>query len=243
MKKIAMVLVFALIAALGFAEAPVEETAVIAGTVIGITDEGYLISNSELGEVMILVNEETVTDANGDIACGDYISADYSGMMTRSLPPQLTASVIRMYVVEGDVVEIMSEENCILMDTAEYGEIIVNLPEGMPAEDVTDTHIKVYFDGAMTMSLPAQISAALVIPGYTISGSITEITDGYILLGEGVSAVQVNYSEGMLPEGLETGDAVIVTFDGMMTRSIPAQVNASAINIIGAETSITEEQE
>ncbi len=242
MKKIAMIIVFALIAAFGAAaESTYVEPVLLEGIVTGITEEGYIVDNAELGEVMVLVNEETYIEATGDIACGDYVFVDYNGMMTRSLPPQINAMVIRMYKLEGDVIEADTEANTLLVSSPDFGDVIVNLPESYAGQEFTETHVTVYFSGAMTMSLPPQIGAAVVIPGYSMQGTVTEITDEYIVLGEGMESVQVNLTEGVLPEGLEIGNSVTVIYDGQMTRSIPAMVTADSISVIGAAVPAAEE--
>jgi len=87
----------------------------------------------------------------------------------------------------------------------------------------------VYFDGVMTMSLPGQINAGLVIPGYSVQGAISEIGEGYIVIGEGMEAIQIAHGEGMLPETAAVGAVVRAIYDGQMTRSIPAQITASEI--------------
>jgi len=243
MKKIAMILVFALIAALGAAAETTEtETMLIEGIVTGITEEGYLIDNLELGEIMVLVNEETYIETTGDIVCGDYVFIDYNGMMTRSLPPQITAMVIRMFKLEGDVIEHNAVENTLLVASPDFGDVIVNLPESYAGQEFTEKYVTVYFNGAMTMSLPAQIGASVVIPGYTLQGEVTEITDEYIVLGQDMNAIQVSVTADILPEGIEVGSNVRVRYDGQMTRSIPAQITADAIEIIGAAAEASAEE-
>jgi len=233
MKKIALILVFALMTVFAAAvaeEAPVEEMTLLEGVVLEVREDGYLVSEALIGQVLVLVNEDTVVETTADILPGDYIYVDYNGMMTRSIPAQITASVVRMYKTEGDVIEFLAEDNAVRLESVDFGEIIVNLPESYAGQTIDATHMTVYFNGAMTMSLPAQIGAGMIVPGYTVQGVVTEITDEYVLIGEGMSAVQVNFAE--LPEEIKAGDAVRVTFDGMMSYSIPAQITAESFEII-----------
>lgn len=233
MKKIAILLIVALFSAIAaFAETEAYEPVLLEGVVTGITEEGYHVYEETIGEVMVLVNEETVIEATADISCGDYIYVDYNGQMTRSIPAQITATVLRMYKVEGDIIEHMPDDNSVMLNSAEYGEIIVRLPEDWADKEITDTHLTVYFNGAMTMSLPAQIGAGLVIPGYSVSGVITEIAEDYIVIGEEMSAIQANITAEMLTEDIVEGTAVRVIYNGQMTRSIPAQVNAISVETI-----------
>ena len=69
----------------------------------------------------------------------------------------------------------------------------------------------------------------------TLTGVITEITDEYVLLDVGdMGQIQANLSEDTLIEGVEElaiGQTAIVTYDGKMTRSLPAQVTALRIGV------------
>lgn len=250
MKKIALFLV--LILALSFAacaqqvpaaeptpapqETETTETAgetaqaeLIAGAVIEVTDEGILIDSETSGEVLVLTHEATVWETTGEIAAGDYIYVDHDGQMTFSLPAQITADVVRMHKIEGEITEVYAEENAVLLNSEETGDVYVYLPESFAGAEIDFEHMTVYFDGVMTMSMPAKISAGLVIPGYSVQGAISEIGEGYILIGEGMEAIQVNLTEGQLPETAEVGAVVRVIYDGQMTRSIPAQITAGEI--------------
>lgn len=69
----------------------------------------------------------------------------------------------------------------------------------------------------------------------TLTGVITEITDEYVLLDVGdMGQVQANLSEDTLIEGVEElaiGQTAIVTYDGKMTRSLPAQITALRVGV------------
>lgn len=69
----------------------------------------------------------------------------------------------------------------------------------------------------------------------TLTGVITEITDEYVLLDVGdMGQVQANLSEDTLIEGVEElaiGQMAIVTYDGKMTRSLPAQITALRVGV------------
>ena len=201
----------------------------ITGTVIAVTDEGVLIETEANGEVLVLTHEATVWETTGDIAAGDYIYVDYDGQMTFSLPAQISADVVRMHRLEGDIKEIYAEENAVLLSTEQSGEVYVRMPESWAQTEIDFSHMTVYFDGVMTMSLPGQINAGLVAPGYSLQGAISEIAEGYILIGEGAESVQVHIAEGQLPETAEVGTVVRVMYDGQMSRSIPAQITANEI--------------
>ena len=50
--------------------------------------------------------EEQQSTGNDLASAGDYLFINYDGMMTRSIPAQITADLIRMYTLEGDIVEV-----------------------------------------------------------------------------------------------------------------------------------------
>jgi len=144
-----------------------EETAMPAfftleGKIAEIGEDGSLtLECADLGAVLVLTDADTVWETMGDIAPGAYVHVDYDGKMTRSLPPQVTAQRVRMYVLSGDVLEYNAEENTVLIDTPSHGQVQVNLAEPLP--EGAHAQLTVYFDGAMTMSLPPQIGADLIL--------------------------------------------------------------------------------
>lgn len=192
-------------------------------------DGGYVINSAEHGDVQVMVGSGTIVEAAREIAVGDYIFVDFDGKMTRSIPAQISAQAVRMHVVEGDIVEKYAEENAVLLSTGTHGEVYVTLTGEWDGAEMDFEHMTVYFNGAMTMSLPAQINAGMVVPGYSLQGVVSEIADGHMIIGEGMEAVQVNAGEGVLPEDMRKGDIVRVIYDGQMTRSLPAQINAISV--------------
>ena len=81
---------------------------------------------------------------------------------------------------------------------------------------------------------------------YMLHGQITEITDEYLML-EGT--VQVNLLDDTLYDGaiqqseLAVGQYAEVLYDGKLTRSIPAQAAALAVNIYPLAGTVDEVQE
>lgn len=156
--------------------ADIADIYMIEGIVTENGEEGILISTAEMGNVQVLISEETILEGTETLAEGDYVYVDYNGMMTRSLPPQITAMVIRSYRMEGTVTEVFAEENAMLINTETHGNVYVNLTAADEAADESADEavekavapqigdvVTVYFNGAMTMSLPAQIGAGLVV--------------------------------------------------------------------------------
>ena len=133
----------------------------VGGIVSEITEEGILIQTADMGPVLVKSDEETVVDASAEIAAGDYITVIYDGMMSRSIPAQITADLIRMYVLTGKIISADPEVCGVVLETETHGEVYATLPE--PWLENTAETLKVYFDGVMTMSLPPRINAQHVV--------------------------------------------------------------------------------
>ena len=75
----------------------------------------------------------------------------------------------------------------------------------------------------------------VVIELATLTGTITEVTDEYVMLDAGeLGEIQVNLFEDTLLEGvdeLSVGQVANVTYDGKMTRSLPAQITALRVGV------------
>ena len=136
----------------------------ISGEILEITPEYILIGNEMLGEVQVNLAEGTVIEGAYELEVGQTVVIMYNGMMTRSLPAQITAMHIGVYVVEGAVTAV--EDGFVMIrreDTAE--EILMTLPENAPELKEGDL-VTAYTNGAMTMSLPPQMNAiASVLAG------------------------------------------------------------------------------
>ena len=81
---------------------------------------------------------------------------------------------------------------------------------------------------------------------YYLNGQITEITDEYIILeGTEQGTVQVNLFDdtafgGKFPDEFVVGEYAQVIYDGKMTRSIPPQVTALAVDVCVLEGKVAE---
>ncbi|MBE5803467.1 MAG: hypothetical protein E7316_03035 [Clostridiales bacterium] len=130
------------------------------GTVLEIGEGYYLIENTEGQQVQINLYEDTVFEGEAP-GVGALIHVLYNGMMTRSLPPQINALRVGCYVRSGAVVE-LTQTGFTLDDGVEIIEVNAEA-ELLQGIETGDT-VHVYFNGAMTMSLPAQIGAELIVP-------------------------------------------------------------------------------
>ena len=140
-------------------ESTIAEIVEVVGTVTEITDEAILFVSSTGEDMQANIGDVTVFEGETPVP-GDLIHILYDGTTTRSLPPQLLALKVSCYVCTGVVAE-RTEDTFMLQ--CDDGEVIrVNYatqPRGM----ADGSRVKVYFNGAMTMSLPAQIGAELIL--------------------------------------------------------------------------------
>lgn len=214
----------------------VMEIYMLQGTILEVQEDSLLIEDAAQGEVLVLISDETVQETGYELGVGDYVYVDYNGQMTRSLPPQVTAGRIVSHKLEGDVVEVYAEENALLLYGSDGNEYRINLPEAWEGETFDAQRAIVYYDGAATLSLPPQVSAGLVLPEYAIEDIITELSETSMTLGMDEGAVLVEFDPALLPEGLEVGDAVRVSYESADagTNAAPTQVTAIAILKISA---------
>ena len=117
-------------------------------------------------------------------------------------------------------------------------------PDGTAAPEATTEpeQAEVLTDETLTEDGMAQV--------YSLYGQITEITDEYLMLeGTEQGKVQVNLLDDTLYNGaiqqseLAVGQYAEVLYDGKLTRSIPAQAAALAVNVYPLTGTVDEVQE
>ena len=241
MKKL-LTLVLALIMTLAlpaFAEEtePAEiEYQTLEGIVTEITETYFILDTMDLGEVQVNFDENTYFSEEIPFACGQYAFVTYGGMMTRSLPPQIYAENVTVSRLIGTVVSTDEESNTIVIMNDLHGEVIVHLMETDSAVNYQEGDlVMVYNSGAMAMSRPPQIGGSLIMHLYTVTGSIIEIGEGYVVIDENGAIYQVNFAPDTTVTApsteMKVGDNVTVLFNGMMSRSIPAQITAIELTV------------
>lgn len=233
MKKI-LAMLMSLMLLVGIVPALAEEDATklyfLEGEIIEFLEENsnFVMDSTEFGHVMVHVNEDTALELSGieELAVGQYVRVQYNGIMTRSLPGQVNAMKIVSHMLEGTVVSIEREGSAVLVNTTTHGDVIVNLPEGSLEAPTPDTYVVIYYNGIMAMSLPGQIGAWKIDTYARITGTLTEVGEGYYMVEqEDGTIVRVNIGDESQVEGaLEAGAAVEVLYSGIMTRSLPPQV-------------------
>ena len=130
------------------------------GTVTEVTDKHILLDAQQLGMVQALITDDTLIEGVEEIQVGQVVKVIYDGKMTRSIPAQITAMLIGVYAIEGEVKDVEEGRMTVLRaDTQD--EVLISLPEG--AQVAVGERVTAYTDGAMTMSLPPQMNAVAVV--------------------------------------------------------------------------------
>lgn len=217
------------------------------GEVIQVTQEGILMDTAEHGNVLVKWNEETIYEGETAYAPGDVIIVSYDGIMTRSIPAQITAQTISCHILEGLVSEV-TEDSFLLSD--ESGDTLVVFDQTVQAPEDGQT-VRVYYNGVLALSYPGRVGAlkiAPVVPQSLLSGFIAEMNEDGILLraqdGTEVFVIIDDDTSDNTDTPLDIGSFVTVLTDGSQTKSIPAQVYALQITcctISGTVAEVTQD--
>ena len=131
------------------------------GTVIEVTDAYVLLESAEFGKVQANLTDDTTLEGVEKVEIGQVVKVLYDGKMTRSIPAQVTAMLVGVYAVEGEVTE--AADGWITVRRADTGEeVIITLPENAQEIAVGDV-ITAYTNGVSTMSLPPQMNAVAIV--------------------------------------------------------------------------------
>lgn len=200
----------------------------LGGVVVEATDSAVLIHTGEYGDVLVNYDDTTAFEGLEAVKPDTYIIVTYAGAMTRSIPPQIFAEKISMFVASGTVIE--ATDAGMLVNQGDLGPVFVHLQDGMEPL-YYGCVVDVYYSGVMAMSYPGQITALYVVTP-TLPGIVSELGDGYFLMmGEDGQTYMVNNDDGThLDEALNVGDSVEVIYNGAVAKSMPPQIYAIAIS-------------
>lgn len=201
MKKIVLALAALLIALI-----------VILAGVFMLTKDMVVVESKEKAEVTETTGADAVENAPSELAAADE------------------EETIEIMEIFGAITEIT--DDYVMIDAGERGMIQANtsmdtLIEGVEELAIGQTAVILY-DGKMTRSLPAQITA-LKIGVYEVKGTVKEIAEGSATIAKSESGDEVVLT---LPEGapeIAVGDAITAYTTGVSTMSLPPQMNAIAI--------------
>ena len=210
---LALSLLMALALPLGaFAEENEPDT-LLEGLVTEVLEQGFVMEDTELGSVLLNVDETTVMDgilAEGDIEVGQYVFVEYDGRLTRSLPPQAHADRVGCYRLTGTV-DLSLSMGVLLTGDPIFGDVIIRVDGSMP-HLYQGMPITVYYNGVMAMSYPGQVTARhIVVPELT--GTVSDRDSaGFTLTDADGNEYRVLLSEqtftGVLSASVEDAPAV-----------------------------------
>ena len=167
MTKLIAILSAALFAAFSLTAAPAvqadeQEIFDLSGVALEMNDAFILIEDSDGQQVQVNLFEDTSFEGDA-IVPGALIFVVYNGMMTRSLPPQVAAIRVSCFAFTGEIAE-MNQHGFLLHPDEGIDQVQVNAPDELLEGLEPGSRVTVYFSGAMTMSLPGQIGAELIVP-------------------------------------------------------------------------------
>ena len=131
------------------------------GMIVEITEDYVVLETAEHGGVQANLTEDTIIEGVDALEVGQTAMVVYDGKMTRSIPAQITALKIGVYVIRGEVTEI-GEGRITVRDADTQENVILSLPQDAAQTTVGD-QIIAYTTGMATMSLPPQMNAIAVV--------------------------------------------------------------------------------
>lgn len=188
-----------------------EEPMIYRGRVDEVTDEMVTVTQMEghnYGQpsIQFHIDENTVVQDGGlTLAAGDFVQVNYSGVLTRSLPAQGTASEIIVIASFSDGVLVNGTiQEATKTDT---GYTLQILP--FATEDSADSS-----SVASSASVEGASSLEEAAPGF----------ENYIIV-----SVELEALEGLTEEDLVAGTEVCAVTTGIAALSLPPQMSAIAL--------------
>lgn len=179
---------------------------------------------------VLLLNKNDVVESTGPIVVTEETTAETEIPEETEAEALSEEAEIELVTLTGVITEITDEY--VLLDVGDMGQVQANLSEDTLIEGVEELAIGqtaiVTYDGKMTRSLPAQITA-LRVGVYEVRGTVKTMEDGRITVEKTEGGDEVVLT---LPEGapaLAVGDVITAYTTGISTMSLPPQMNAIAI--------------
>lgn len=179
---------------------------------------------------VLLLNKNDVVESTGPIVVTEETTAEPEIPEETEAEALSEEAEIELVTLTGVITEITDEY--VLLDVGDMGQVQANLSEDTLIEGVEELAIGqtaiVTYDGKMTRSLPAQITA-LRVGVYEVRGTVKTMEDGRITVEKTEGGDEVVLT---LPENapaLAVGDVITAYTTGISTMSLPPQMNAIAI--------------
>jgi len=222
-KLVAVALMLSLFCFCCFASA--ETDALLQGLITEVGDGYFLMDDTRQGAVRVNLDGETTVYegvVTGDtLAAGQYVYVRYNGVMTRSLPPQVTAEKVSCFTVSGTVADILDTGYTVEGD-AVLGTVIVRTEDAFPIVGA-GVPVTVYYNGVMALSYPPQVTAVYtVVP--VLEGVASGVTaDGFTLTADdgATYSIAVTADTGIYTLPAE-GERLKVYYNGELTDDTAA---------------------
>ena len=179
---------------------------------------------------VLLLEKNDVVESTDPIMVTEEVTAEPETQEEAEAEALSEEAEIELVTLTGVITEITDEY--VLLDVGDMGQVQANLSEDTLIEGVEELAIGqtaiVTYDGKMTRSLPAQITA-LRVGVYEVRGTVKTVEDGRVTVEKTEGGDEVVLT---LPEdapALAVGDAITAYTTGISTMSLPPQMNAIAI--------------
>lgn len=211
------------------AEADIE---IRTGMILEISETGFQMYTGD--EIMtVMITESTGWDTDGILRQGDMV------VICSEEPEKdgvLYADHIIDHRIRGCVTEVTEgQEPYLLLNPGEGSEWIRVNTAGLPMRSLAaGSIVDVYYDGIMTRSIPAQITA-LYIRGTVLGGKVLEIGENgeLLILGKDGEKVLLHVTEDtLMPTEPKIGNEIKASVFPQMRLSLPAQYEAQDILVI-----------
>ena len=194
------------------------------GLITEIGDGYFLMTDETHGTVRVNLDDATTVyegnAAKDALTVGMYVFVTYNGIMSRSIPPQVSALKVGCYVLAGTVTEIL-ENGFVVEGDAVLGTVIVHMGEGFPTV-YQGAAITVYYSGVMALSMPPQITAYhIVVP--CLEGTVSGAAGGGFTLtdAQGTAYAVTVDAQTVTFAVPKDGDQVRVYYIGTPDASLP----------------------
>ena len=167
------------------------------GLITALETDGFRMDDTVLGTVEVRLDAQLTAyegiAARDRLAVGQYVYVQYNGILSRSVPPQVTALKVSCFALTGTVGAIL-ENGCVVEGDAVLGTTVVHMAEGQPPV-FTGMTVTAYYNGVLALSLPPQLTAVhLVVP--VLEGTVSRTADaGFTLTDANGSATAITLTE------------------------------------------------
>lgn len=203
------------------------------GLITGVSDAHFLLHDQTNGIVQVNLDDERTAyagvAAKDQMAVGQYVFVQYNGIMTKSIPPQVTADKVSCYVIHGTVSEILQSGYVVQGDSV-LGTVIVHMDKTL-APIFLNVPITVYYSGIIALSMPPQLAALhTVVP--MLEGVASSVTDtGLILTDEHHVVHHITLdAQTQVDEPVSDGLRLCVYYNGTLENT----TDAVALKVTGA---------